>query len=41
MPNLTLLAPLKNVPSIVTELPVIPAVGVTELIVGGLWGVTV
>jgi hypothetical protein len=30
-----LLAPLRNVPVIVTELPVIPELGVNDVIVGG------
>ena len=34
-PNFTALAPLKLVPEIVTELPVIPDVGENELTVGG------
>src|SRR5205807_6617112 len=41
LPNLTLLAPLRYVPVIVTRLPVIPDVGVNELIVGATNGVTV
>ena len=36
MPNLTLLAPLKKVPVIVTELPVIPEAGVNEPILGAV-----
>jgi hypothetical protein len=41
LPNLTMLAPLKYQPEIVTRLPVIPAVGVNELTVGAMCGVTV
>jgi hypothetical protein len=40
-PNVTLLAPLKFVPVIVTLLPVMPVVGVNELTVGATCGVTV
>jgi len=40
-PNFTALAPLKYVPVIVTELPVIPDAGVNELTVGATCGVTV
>lgn len=41
VPNLTRVAPEKNVPLIVTELPVIPEVGVNDVIVGGEEGVIV
>ena len=40
-PNVTLLAPLKFVPVIVTAVPVIADVGVNELTVGATCGVTV
>lgn len=39
--NFTALAPLKYVPVIVTELPVIPESGENELTVGATYGVTV
>jgi hypothetical protein len=40
VPNLTLLAPLKFDPEIVTEAPVIPELGVNELIAGATCAVT-
>src|ERR1700722_12162771 len=40
-PKLTLLAPLRKVPVMVTELPVKPDAGVNDVIVGGWFWVTV